>query len=401
MKGEPAGLVDGIPVSIKDTILTKGWPTLRGSHAVDPLGPWDIDGPCTERLREQGAVILGKTTTPEFGWKGVTDNPLGDVARNPWDLSKTAGGSSGGAAVAAALGMGVLHIGTDGGGSIRIPAGFTGVFGLKPTYGRVPAYPASSMGDLAHIGPITRCVRDAALMLSIIARPDKRDWQALPCTQHDYRISLDQGVVGSKIAWSADLGYVQVDSEILDITGKAAKNFIELGAILEEINPRFEDPVEIFNKLWYSGAAAAVSRLPKDRTDLIDPGLAEICEIGARISRMEYIKAKHDRAAFAGELYALFEEYDLLLTPSLPIPAFEANREVPENRDMTRWTEWTGFTYPFNLTQQPAATVPCGFTKAGLPVGLQIVGKRYDDMLVLQAAKAIESLIPSVFPPQI
>ncbi|MCS6855984.1 MAG: amidase family protein, partial [Elioraea sp.] len=180
MKGEPQGLLDGVPVSIKDLVLTRGWPTLRGSKTIDPKGPWKDDAPCVARLREHGAVLIGKTTTPEFGWKGVTDSPLTGVTRNPWDPRLTPGGSSGGAAAALAAGMGPLAIGTDGGGSIRIPCAFTGVFGLKPSFGRVPAWPLSPMGTVAHVGPMTRSVADAALMMNVIALPDTRDWHALP-----------------------------------------------------------------------------------------------------------------------------------------------------------------------------------------------------------------------------
>ncbi len=225
----PLSPIDGIPASIKDICLTKGWPTLRGSAAVDPSGPWLEDAPCTARLIEAGAVLLGKTTTPERGWKGVTDNPLGDIARNPHDPSKTAGGSSGGAAVAASLGMGVLHIGTDGGGSIRIPAAFSGVFGIKPTFGRVPAFPASPFGDVAHVGPMARKVTDAALMLDVLSRPDRRDWTALPAADGMFADGIDGGVKGLRIGFSADLGYVQVDPEVAQSVASAADVFRSIG----------------------------------------------------------------------------------------------------------------------------------------------------------------------------
>jgi aspartyl-tRNA(Asn)/glutamyl-tRNA(Gln) amidotransferase subunit A len=205
--GKPAGLLDGVPATIKDLVLTKGWPTRRGSKTIDPAGPWEEDAPVVARLREAGAVLLGKTTTPEFGWKGVTDNPLTGITRNPWNTGRTPGGSSGGAAVAAALGMGALHIGTDGGGSIRIPAGFTGIFGHKPSFGRVPAYPPSPFATVAHVGPMTRTVEDAALMLTVLSKPDARDWFALPYEARDYRIGLHEGIEGLRIAYSPALGY--------------------------------------------------------------------------------------------------------------------------------------------------------------------------------------------------
>ncbi|MCB1719262.1 MAG: amidase, partial [Candidatus Competibacteraceae bacterium] len=229
-RGAPSGLLDGVPCSIKDIILTRGWPTLRGSKTVDQSQSWEEDAPVTARLREQGAIFLGKTTTPEFGWKGVTDSPLTGITRNPWNLATTPGGSSGGAAVAAALGMGALHIGTDGGGSIRIPAGFTGIFGHKPSFGRVPAYPLSPFGTVAHVGPMTRSVTDAALMLTVLARPDARDWHALPFENKDYRIGLEQSLQGWRIAFSLDLGYAEVDAEIAEKVAEAAQIFADLGA---------------------------------------------------------------------------------------------------------------------------------------------------------------------------
>src|SRR3954462_12260100 len=210
MAGQQKGLLDGVPVSIKDIILTKGWPTLRGSKTVDAKGPWNDDAPVTARLRENGALLLGKTTTPEFGWKGVTDSPLTGITRNPWNPDKTPGGSSGGAAAALASGMGPLAIGTDGGGSIRIPCSFTGLFGIKPSFGRVPAWPLSPFGTVAHVGPITRCVQDAALMLNVLALPDARDWTALPYDLRDYRTHLEDGVRGLRIAYSGNLGYAKV-----------------------------------------------------------------------------------------------------------------------------------------------------------------------------------------------
>ena len=203
LKGKPLGPLDGVPVLVKDLLLVKGWPTLRGSMTVDPDQAWDHDAPSVARLRESGAVFLGATTTPEFGWKGVTDSPLTGITRNPWDLSKTPGGSSGGSAAALAAGYAPLALGTDGGGSIRIPAGFTGIFGLKPSFGRVPAWPLSPFGTVAHVGPMTRTVEDAAMMMNVIAKPDARDWHSLPYDGRDYTRKLGKGVKGLRIAYSA------------------------------------------------------------------------------------------------------------------------------------------------------------------------------------------------------
>src|SRR6185437_2384632 len=211
MRGTPVGLLDGVPVSIKDLLLTTGWPTLRGSRTVDADQTWNEDAPAVARLREHRAILLGKTTTPEFGWKAVTDSALTGITRNPWSPGKTPGGSSGGAAVAVATGMGALAVGTDGGGSIRIPAGFTGIFGLKPSFGRVPAWPLSLFGTVSHVGPMTRSVEDAALVLDVISKPDVRDWFALPYDERDYRDGLDDGVDGLRIAFAPTLGGAKVD----------------------------------------------------------------------------------------------------------------------------------------------------------------------------------------------
>jgi aspartyl-tRNA(Asn)/glutamyl-tRNA(Gln) amidotransferase subunit A len=399
MRDEPLSAIDGVPASIKDLCLTRGWPTLRGSATVDRAGPWMEDSPCAARLKEAGAVLLGKTTTPERGWKGVTDNPLGQVACNPWDLTKTAGGSSGGAAVAAAFGMGALHIGTDGGGSIRIPASFSGIFGLKPTFARVPAYPASAFGDVSHTGPMTRSVTDAALMLDVIAKPDARDWQSLPEERESFAQGIDGGIAGCRIGWSPDLGFAKVDPEVAALVRSAAQSFSELGATVDDAMLRIEDPIEVFHRLWFTGAAAVVQTVPVYQRSAIDPGLVDIANQGRSIAHMDYVAATLARAELARKLSSWFDRFDLLLTPAMPIAAFEAGRETPEGSGMRRWTEWTAFTYPFNLSQQPAASIPCGFTKAKLPVGLQIVGRRHADRLVLKAARAFEKLSPIVLPP--
>ena len=397
-KGEPIGLLDGVPASIKDILLTRGWPTLRGSQTVNAKGPWIDDAPAVARLREAGAVLLGKTTTPEFGWKGVTDSPLTGVTRNPWNTDCTPGGSSGGGAAAVAAGMGPLTVGTDGGGSIRIPCGFTGLFGLKPSFGRVPAWPLSPFGTVAHLGPMTRTVDDAALMMNALTLPDARDWHALPHDPRDYRVGLEAGIKGLRIAYSPDLGYVKVDYEVAALVREAVQVLADLGAHVEEVGPGFENPAEIFRVHWYAGAAYVVAALPAEQRKLIDPGLLEVATEGAKLTLKQHMDAVQKRGALGVAMNAFHEQYDLLITPTLPIPAFEAGREVPAGSGMKRWTEWTPFSYPFNLTQQPAATVPCGFTSSGLPAGMQIVGPRYADALVLRAARAFEAARPFQMP---
>ncbi|MEV8566824.1 amidase [Streptomyces sp. NPDC051322] len=395
-RGEPLGLLDGVPVSVKDLLLTKGRPTLRGSLSSDSGQDWDEDAPCVARMREHGAVFVGKTTTPEFGWKGVTDNPLTGVTRNPWDPSRTSGGSSGGSAAAVALGLAPLSVGTDGGGSVRIPAAFCGIFGLKPTYGRIPLYPASPFGTLAHAGPMTRTVADAALMMDVLSGPDSRDWAALPPYEGGFRAELHRegGVRGLRVAYSPTLAGAPVDPEVAARVRRAVELLADLGAEVEEADPGFADPVQAYHTLWFTGAAKVVEHLTPRQLEELDPGLREVCRQGATASALDYLGAVAERMALGVRMGKFHETYDLLVTPTVPIPAFEAGREVPEGSGYDRWTGWTPFTYPFNLTQQPASTVPCGTTADGLPVGVQLVAARHGDGLVLRASHLLfEALV--------
>ncbi|QFR02602.1 amidase [Streptomyces phaeolivaceus] len=389
-RGEPAGAVDGVPVTVKDILLMRGGPTLKGSRTISPVGSWEEDAPSVARLREQGAVFLGKTTTPEFGWKGVTDSPLSGVTRNPYDLSRTAGGSSGGAAAAVALGAGPLALGTDGGGSVRIPAAFCGVFGLKPTYGRVPLYPASAFGTLAHVGPLTRDAADAALMLDVISGPDARDWSGLGPAPGSFVDALSGGVRGLRVAYSASLGgQVAVQPGVASAVRRAVEGLAGLGAYVSEADPDFCDPVEAFHTLWFGGAARVTQRLGARQLDSLDPGLREIRGVGARLSALDYLAAVDVRMDLGRRMGAFHERYDVLVTPALPVTTFEAGVEVPRGSGYRRWTGWTPFTYPFNLTQQPAASVPVGVDGGGLPVGLQVVAARHRDDLVLRVGHAL------------
>ncbi|MEU9052886.1 amidase [Streptomyces sp. NPDC048384] len=389
-RGEPAGLLDGVPVTVKDILLMRGGPTLKGSKTISETGSWDEDAPSVARLRAHGAVFLGKTTTPEFGWKGVTDSPQSGVTRNPYDPTRTAGGSSGGAAAAVALGAGPLALGTDGGGSVRIPAAFCGIFGLKPTYGRVPLYPASAFGTLAHVGPMTRDAADAALLLDVIGTPDSRDWSALPSAPGSFVSGLVGGVHGLRIAYSPSLGgQVAVRPAVAAAVRRAVQRLAGLGAFVEETDPDFTDPVEAFHTLWFTGAARVTQHLGPHQRELLDPGLREICDTGARLSALDYLAAVDVRMELGRSMGHFHDTYDLLVTPTLPLTAFEAGAEVPKGSGHRRWTGWTPFTYPFNLTQQPAATVPVGTDGDGLPIGLQLVAARHRDDLVLRAAHAL------------
>lgn len=388
--GVPRSPVDGVPTSIKDLLLTRGWPTLRGSKSIAKEQDWAVDSPAVARLREGGAVLIGKTTTPELGWKGVTDNPLTGITRNPWNPERTSGGSSGGAAAAVAAGMGPLAVGTDGGGSVRIPGSFCGIVGFKATYGTVPNYPPSPFGTLAHVGPMTRTVADTALLLDVITGPDPRDWSALARPTAPFRYALDSPLAGLRVAFSTDLGSVAVDPEVAELVSAAVDVLAELGAEVETEDPGIHDPIWAFECLWFSGAAKAIEHLhPRQRLEL-DPALAKACEKGLTYSAQDYLEATARRMNLGVRMGEFHEDYDLLVTPTMPIVAFDAGRDVPANSPAQWWTGWTPFTYPFNLTQQPAITVPCGFTKEGMPVGLQIVGPRHADVRVLNAAKAYE-----------
>ncbi|WP_406722785.1 amidase [Streptomyces althioticus] len=388
-RGEQLGPLDGVPVTVKDILLLRGAPTLKGSRTVDPAGRWDEDAPSVARLRERGVVFLGKTTTPEFGWKGVTDSPLSGVTRNPHDPSRTAGGSSGGAAAAVALGAGPLALGTDGGGSVRIPAAFCGIFALKPTYGRVPLYPASAFGTLAHVGPMTRDAADAALLMDAIAAPDSRDWSGLPPAPGPFSEALGGGVRGLRVAFSPSLGgQVRVDPGVAAVVRRAVERLAGLGAYVEETDPDLADPVEAFHTLWFAGAARVTQALGREQRERLDPGLREICREGGRLSALDYLAAVDVRMDLGRRMGRFHDAYDLLVTPTLPVTAFEAGAEVPRGSGHRRWTGWTPFTYPFNMTQQPAASVPVGLAD-GLPVGLQLVAARHRDDVVLRAAHAL------------
>ncbi len=388
--GTPLGPADGVPTSIKDIFLTVGWPTLRGTHLIDESAPWVEDAPAVARLRETGAVLIGKTTTPEFAWKGVTDSERFGATGNPWDPRLTAGGSSGGSATAVALGMGTWSIGTDGGGSVRIPAAFTGTVALKPTYGVVPLWPASPFGTLAHAGPMTRTVRDAAFLLDVISGYDARDWSAMPMPPRSFQDGLDEGVAGLRIAFSATLGFGTNDPEVEALVRSAVSVLVGAGAEVTEVDPGFEDPEVAFKVLWFAGAAKVLEQYGESALSRVDPGLRAAAEEGATYSASDYLDAVAVRMALGAHMGRFHEDYDLLLTPTMPIPAFPLGCSAPDAWPSQLWTTWTPYTYPFNMTQQPALSVPCGFPTAGLPVGLQVVGPRHSDALVLRAGHTYE-----------
>jgi aspartyl-tRNA(Asn)/glutamyl-tRNA(Gln) amidotransferase subunit A len=393
--GEPVGPLDGVPVSIKDLILTRGWPTRRGSYTVDADQPWEVDAPVTARLREAGAVLIGKTTTPEFGCKAETNSPLTGITRNPWDPTKTPGGSSGGTAAAVAAGLGPLSVGTDGAGSIRIPAAFCGNVGLKPSFGRVPAYPLSPYGTVAHLGPHTMSVADAALMLNVMQRPDARDWTSLPPTDADHLDGLDDGVAGLRIAYSPTLGYARgVDPEVAASVDAAVASLAELGAVIDAVDPGFSDPRDISTGLWFMGAWTVWNQLTAAQQAVTDPDFAAEAQLGAPLSSLDVQQLVLRRGELGSMMRQFMQRYDLLVTPTVAIAAFEARPAGHTQFDADVMLGWTPFSYPFNLTQQPACTVPCGLTSSGLPIGVQLVGPMFADSLVLRAARAFESVRP-------
>ena len=391
--GEPGPLA-GIPISIKDLTPTKGIRTGRGS-LLDPDWVPDEDPPFVERVYAAGAVMLGKTNTPELGWKGDSGNRLVGPTHNPWRYGRTAGGSSGGAAAAVAAGLGPLAQGSDGAGSIRIPAAFCGIFGLKPSFGLVPQYPASAVGDVSHLGPMTRTVRDAALLLDVVAGADPRD--RLSWSSHvNYLDSAHGGVRGLRVAWSPDLGYARVDPAVRSAAEAAARRFADLGCTVEEASPDLPNPWPIIRQIWSSGMAGYFHGRFEQVRERLDPGLVKVIESGGALRAEQLMAAQLERASYYHGMRRFMEGYDLLLTPTLPLTAFTAGANQPDLPELDPDTplDWTPFTYPFNLTGQPAATVPCGVDGDGLPIGLQIVGRWHVDETVLRAAAAFETIAP-------
>ncbi|HEX5319088.1 MAG TPA: amidase [Stellaceae bacterium] len=401
-KGTPQGILDGVPVAIKDTQLTKGWPRRVGSKTIDPNQPWVEDAPSTARLRAAGAVFFGKTTTPEFGWKAVTDSPLTGVTRNPWNLERTPGGSSGGSAVAVLSGVCPLGVGTDAGGSIRIPAAFSGVFGFKPTFGKVAMYPPSAFGDVSHGGPLTRSVEDAALMLDAMKGPDARDWFSLPDDGVAYRDRVREGsqansLRGKRIALSPTLGYHEPAPAVRAAVERAGKVFAEQGAIVEQADPFTESPWPIFQVLAGAGMWALLRGMAPDKIGLMDPGLVAMCRQGQAITQEQLIDAIGKRVALGAALNRFFERYDLILSPTMPIVAPYAEPRGGGVFHSGNFWEWLTYTWAFNLTKSPSASIPCGFD-AGLPIGLMVTGPLYGDLGVLQACRAYETAAGAAWP---
>jgi Asp-tRNA(Asn)/Glu-tRNA(Gln) amidotransferase A subunit family amidase len=389
------GPLHGVPFSVKDLVVTKGVRTTFGTPIYRDNVP-TMDAPVVERLKAAGGIMIGKTNTPTFGWVGITDNLVFGVTRNPWNLDRTPGGSSGGAAAAVAAGLAPLAVGTDGGGSIRKPVAFCGIFGHKPTYGRIPIHPHGASWSFSHVGPMTRTVRDAALMMNVCAGPDPRDQYSLPADRVDYVKALGGTVKGLRVAYSDTLGFAPaVDPEVRAATQAAASVFRKLGCRVETVNPGWPSPYECWRTIFLGGIGARLAPY-RDRPQDIDPGLRPIVEEALSMPPTAYVQAWFERNAWAEHTRRFFETYDLLLSPTVATAAFELGQLYPstiDGRAVSREAS-SAFTFPFNMTGEPAASVPCGFTRDGLPIGLQIIGRRFDDATVLRASAAYEAARP-------
>jgi aspartyl-tRNA(Asn)/glutamyl-tRNA(Gln) amidotransferase subunit A len=396
MTGESLGPLHGVPVSIKDLVFTRRVATTGGSRLFADHVP-EEDAVCVERLKGAGAIIIGKTTTPEFGHKAVTESPLFGITRNPWNPALTPGGSSGGAAAAVAAGLGPLAVGTDGGGSIRIPASFCGIYGLKPSFGRVPQHPGfPGWETVSHTGPMTRTVRDAALMLDAIAGPDDRDRHSLPAAALSFLAACEGDIAGLSLAWSPDLGYARVDPEVADLCAAAAERFERLGGHVEVVSPSWEDPEEIFRVMVGAETWSAWGERVEADGEQMDRSLRALLRFGSGVTAAQYLAAQRRRHELWTDVQRFLARFDLLLTPTVAVPPFEVGRPGLNqvNGEPSSPLGWIPFCFPFNLTGQPAASIPVGFTSAGLPVGLQIVGRRHADHTVLAASAAFEAAQP-------
>ncbi|MCC5812222.1 MAG: amidase [Ectothiorhodospiraceae bacterium] len=390
----PLSALDGVPISIKDIVAVKGTSTRSGSLTTDPDTISEEDCPSAARLREAGAVLFGKTHTPEFGWKGITDSPLHGATRNPWNTDHSPGGSSGGAGAAVAAGVGPLAHGTDAGGSIRIPASYCGLFGIKPTFGRVPHSPNESpYCTLASNGPIARTVRDAARMLTVLSQPDPRDWYASAPQGIDFETGLEQGVRGLRVAWSRDFGSTSPDPEVASLVEAAVRKLEALGAIVDDVGTVIDPLRPVFEDYWKAGFANTLRGIPEHRRELMDPGLRRLAEEGLSVGIESYYQAMAARARLGVRMEQFHQRYDLLITPTIPTTAPTADT-VYHTAAYDRWEHAVPYTVPFNLTGQPAASIPVGLASNGLPVGMQLVAGRFREPMILRAARAYEQMAP-------
>lgn len=386
--GKPRGALDGVPVTIKDDLRVAGW-RMRDGSLTSSEEPLQEDAPPVARLREAGAIFIGKTTAPEFGHKGVTDSKLSGITRNPWNPDKTSGGSSGGAAVAAATGMGWLHIGSDGGGSVRIPASFCGVFGHKPSQGLIPRQPQTLFSTIDTAGALTRRAADAALMLDVISLPDPRDGSAAPWKPHDFSGNLSKLPGNLRIAYAPTINNMPVQPDVAALVSAAVEKLQDVGTV-EEIVLDIPELVDVFNKHWMAAASWILRQIPEAKHESMDPNLRDWAKRGQALSLAEYLDAELARLRIIDFMANLFCKYDVLVLPTMALTAFDAGQDSPLDAKGALWSDWTPFTFPANLAKLPAASLPCGVTKEGLPAGVQIMAGFMKDSLVLQVSHALE-----------
>jgi len=397
MRGEPLGLLHGLPFSVKDLIAVAGVPYASGSRTM-AKNIAGVDAPAVERAKAAGAILIGKTTTSEFGCKPVGDSPLTGITRHPWNLAKTPGGSSAGAAASVAAGITPFALGTDGGGSVRIPCCFTGLAGIKAHFGRVPVWPTSATPTLAHVGPIARNVRDAALLLTAIGGYDPRDPFSVSAAMPDLLDACRTSVADLRIAYSTTLGYARPDTDVAAIVASAARAFEELGCAIEKVDTVFErDPVDLWTTEFYAGVGTRLRPFVETQRDLLDPAVAEVLDAALAQDMRDYYEKVFERYAFRDKVRAFFETYDLLVSPVLPITSLDAGKNIPDHLQDRNLVSWVYYTYPFNLTGQPAATVCAGIAADGMPVGVQIVGRALGEYDVVRAAAAFERTKPTAY----
>jgi aspartyl-tRNA(Asn)/glutamyl-tRNA(Gln) amidotransferase subunit A len=394
MRGEPLGLLHGVPLSVKDLIAVGGERYAFGSRTMaDNVAA--ADAPAVERAKRAGAVIIGKTTTSEFGCKAVGDSPLTGITRHPWNLAKTPGGSSAGAAASVAAGIAPFALGTDGGGSLRIPGSLTGLAAIKGQFGRIPVWPVSATTTLSHVGPMARTVEDAALLFMACAGHDERDPYSVAGSVPDLLAACKANVKGLRIAYSPTLGYARPDAEVLRVVEAAVKKFEEFGGAVEQIERVFDrDPVDIWSAEFFAGAGTRLRPFLERQRELIDPAVADILDQALRQELRDYYGKVFERYALRDTLRPLFARYDILLSPVLPVVSLDVGKNLPDHLTDRNLVSWVYYTYPFNLTGQPAATVCAGLAADGMPVGLQIVGRPHAEFDVVRAAAACERSQP-------
>ncbi len=390
MKGQPLGLLHGIPFSAKDLMAAEGLPYASGSKAM-AKNVAAVDAPAVERAKAAGAILIGKTTTSEFGCKPVGDSLLMGITRNPWNLDKTPGGSSAGAVASVAAGITPFALGTDGGGSIRIPCSFTGLAGIKGHFGRVPVWPTSATPTLAHVGPIARTIEDASLLFSVIAGYDARDPFSVSGPVPDVMGATKASIAGMKIAYSPTLGYARPDLDVLKVVDAAALTFESLGCHVERVENVFDnDPAGLWTAEFYAGVGTRLRSFIENQRELLDPAVADILERALAQDMRSYYEAVFERYALREKMRLFFQKYDALISPVLPVSALAVGENIPSHLSDRNLVSWVYYTYPFNLTGQPVATVCGGISEKGMPVGLQIAGRALAEFDVVRLAAAFE-----------